>query len=272
MSAHDAPIMSEQVAVPTSRQDAVPTDACSKTHPSLPFSVQVRAPEGHEINKDELGNELEMGHEQNDPTMERPIAASHEAPPEKCKDPGAFTVTCGGPLKPPKLLVELEDKSCIRPVGLLDDLTLHVCDLVVHADFYVLQMRDARSEDLLALILGCPFFFATKPKIDIDTGLSLAFRGKRSNFYIYKDDDCPCTKKPLDIVHTPYLAALSFDLPDKTCCAANEVAMSRVFSQTREDVKANPPDQWRADPRTLLYEYFGQTEGVAEVKFDLTQP
>ncbi|CAM8978617.1 unnamed protein product [Rhodiola kirilowii] len=303
ISEADAPIMSKPDAPLTSTADATRTDAQSRTDPFPLFSMHVRAPEVHMIDKDELGGRLEVRHEQNDPTMERPLATSHDAPPGKSKDPGAFTVTCGvgetlihhclidlgaainampyslyyslklGPLKPPKLLVELGDKSCVRPVGLLKDLTLRVGDLVVPADFYVLQMGDARDDDPLALILGRPFLSATKTKIDMDTGLlSLAFGGKTSDFYIYEDDDRTCAKKPPDIVHTPYLGALSPNLPDETTHSSNEVAMSRVSSPTREDVKANPPDRWRADTSTQLHDNFGQTEGIAEAKFDLTRP
>ncbi|CAM8959068.1 unnamed protein product [Rhodiola kirilowii] len=170
--------------------------------------------------KDEPEGRLEARHEQNDPTMERPLTTSHKAPPGKSKDPGAFTVTCGigeaqihhylmnlgaavnvipyslycslklGPLKPPKLLIKLGDKSCIWPVSLLEDLTLRVGDLVVPSDFYVLQMGDARDDDPPALILGRPFLFTTKTKIDMGIGLlSLTFGGKTSDFYIYGDDD-----------------------------------------------------------------------------------
>ncbi|CAM8991044.1 unnamed protein product [Rhodiola kirilowii] len=238
------------------------------------FSMQVIAPDDHMIDKDGLGSMLEARHERNDPMMERPVAASYEAPPGKSKDPGAFTVTCGvGPLKPPKLLVELRDKSCIRPVGLLEDLTLRVGDLVVPADFYVLQMGDARDDDPPALILGRPFLFATKAKIDMGSGLlSLAYGGKASNFHIYEDVDRPCMKKPPDIVNTSCIGALIPYPPDETGYAAGPVAMLKVSSQTEEDVKANPPDRLRADPSTPLHEDFGQIEGVAEVKFDLTRP
>ncbi|CAM8880170.1 unnamed protein product [Rhodiola kirilowii] len=140
MSEEDAPIMSSP--------DAVPTDACSKTDFFPSFSMQVIAPKDHMVDKDELGGRLEARHEKNKPIMERPLATSHEAPLEKSKDPSAFTVTCGigetqihhclidlgaainaipyslywslnlGPLKPPKLLVELGHKSCVRPIGL----------------------------------------------------------------------------------------------------------------------------------------------------------
>ncbi|CAM8883101.1 unnamed protein product [Rhodiola kirilowii] len=275
----------------------------TKIDPPLSFSMQVRASEEHMIDKDELGGRLEARDELKEPTMERPIATSQEAPTGKCKDPGAFTVTCGigetlihhclidlgaavyampyslycslklGPLKPPKLLIELGDKSCVHPVGLLENLTLCVGDLVVPADFYVLQLGDDRDEDPPTLILRRPFLFAMKTKIDMDTGLlSLAFGGRTSNFYIYEDDDRPCTKKPLDIVNTSYLAALLPDPPGETSCATRSAAMIKVSSQTREDVKANPPDRWGADTSTSLHDDFGQIEGIAEAKFDLTRP
>ncbi|CAM8956589.1 unnamed protein product [Rhodiola kirilowii] len=285
-------LMPEDDAAIMSEQDAVPTDTCSKTDPLPSFSMQVRAPKEHMINKNELGHELEARDELKEPIMEHPLAMSHEAPPGKCKDPGSFTVTCGigetqihhclidlgaainampyllycslklGPLKPPLLLVDLGDKSCVRPVGLLEDLTLRVGDLVVPTDFYVLHMGDARNDDPPSLILGRPFLFATKTMIDMDTCLlSLAFGGRTSNM-----------KKPPDIVHTPFLGAISPYLPNEARHATKEVAMSGMSSQTREDVKANPPDRWRGDTSTPLHDDFGQTEGIAEEKFDLTRP
>ncbi|CAM8960070.1 unnamed protein product [Rhodiola kirilowii] len=272
----------------TSERDAVHIDTHSRTDPSPSFSMQVIAPEDHMIVKDELGGRLEARHELNDPMMERLVSASHEAPLEKSKDPGAFTVTCGigetqihhclidlgaasnampyslycslnlGPLKPPKLLIELGDKSCIRPVGLLEDLTLRVGDLVIPADLYVLQMGDARDDEPPALIWGRPFLFTTKTKIDMGTGLlSLAFSGKILDFYIYRDDDRLCARKPPDIVHTSDLGALAPDLAEETVHTNGPVAMSKVSSPTREYVKANPPDRWRADPSTSLHGNFG---------------
>ncbi|CAM8940692.1 unnamed protein product [Rhodiola kirilowii] len=253
---------------------AISSELEFKTDPSLPFSMQVRAPEKHMIDKDELGDKVEAKDESEKSAMEHPLTTSQEPPLRKCKDPGAFTVTCGvgetqihhclidlgaainaipyllycslklGPLKPPKLLVELGDKSCIRPVGLLEDLTLHVGDLVVPVDFYVLQMGDARNDDPPTLILGRPFLFTTKTKIDMDTGLlSLAFGGKTSNFYIYEDGDHQSTNKPPDIVNTAYLGALLPNPPDETSCAVRPVTMIELSSHTREDVKANPPDR-----------------------------
>ncbi|CAM8885012.1 unnamed protein product [Rhodiola kirilowii] len=219
---------------------------------TIPSSaMQVIASGGHVINKDEPEGRLVARPMQNGPMMRHPLATSHKTPPGKSKDPGAFTVTCGiGETQIPHCLIDLElgDKSCIRPIGLLENLTLRVGDLVVPAEFYVLQMGDARNDDPLAPFLGRPFLFTTKTKIDMDTGLlSLAFGGKISNFYIYGNDDRPCARKPPDIVHTSDLGALVRDLPEETVHTNGPVAMSKVSSPTREYVKANPPDRWRVD-------------------------
>ncbi|CAM8905540.1 unnamed protein product [Rhodiola kirilowii] len=274
----------------------------SETHNSS-YAMQVVAPGGHATDKDELEGILETRPKQNDPIMRQPLATSHKALPGKSKDPGAFTVTCGiseaqihhclidlgaavnvmpyslycslklGPLKPPKLLIELGDKSCTRPDGLLENLTLRVGDLFVPADFYVLQMGDARNDKPPALILGRPFLHTTKTKIDMGKGLlSLAFGGKTSDFYVYEDADRPCTRKPPDIVHTSDLGALVPDLPEQTVHTIGPAAMAKKSSPSREYVKANPPDQWKAESSTSFREDFGQIEGVAGAKYDLTRP
>ncbi|CAM8957546.1 unnamed protein product [Rhodiola kirilowii] len=273
-----------------------------KTHGSS-CAIQVVASEGRMTDKDELEGRLETRLKQNGPMMEHPLATSHEASPGKSKDPGAFTVTCGigeaqihhclidlgaavnvmpyslycslnlGPLKPPKLLIELGDKSCTRHDGLLKNLTLRVGDLFVPADFYVLQMGDARDDKPPALILGRPFLHTTKTKIDMGKGLlSLAFGGKTSDFYVYEDADRPCTRKPPDIVHTSDFGALVPDLPEQTVHTIGPAATAKMSSPSREYVKAKPPDQWRANPSTSFHEDFGQIEGVTGAKYDLTRP
>ncbi|CAM8940473.1 unnamed protein product [Rhodiola kirilowii] len=290
------------LTVGLSEKTTVPGTENVDTHGSSCF-VQVIAPEGYMTHMDELEGRLVTRPTQNDPMMRHPFAMSHEIPPGKSKDSGAFTVTCGigeteiphclidlgaainvmpyslycslklGPLKPPKLLIELGDKSCTRPDGLLENLTLRVGDLVVPADFYVLQMGDSRNNDPPALILGRPFLFSTKTRIDMGTSLlSLAFGGKKSDFYIYGDDDRPCTRKPPDIVHTSDLSALVPDRPEEIMCATGPVAMSKKSSTTREYVKANPPDRWRVEPSTSFHGGLGQIEGAVEAKFNLTRP
>ncbi|CAM8954147.1 unnamed protein product [Rhodiola kirilowii] len=146
--------------------------------------MQVVAPKGHMTEKAEPETRLVVRPTQNDQMMRHAPTASHETPPGKSKDPGAFTVTCGigetqihhclidlgaainvmpyslycslglGPLKPPRLSIELGDRSCVRPTGLLEDLTLRVGDLAIPADFYVLQMGKTRNGEPPGLILG----------------------------------------------------------------------------------------------------------------------
>ncbi|CAM8959856.1 unnamed protein product [Rhodiola kirilowii] len=299
-----APMTLTESAPHTSIAYATQQNSRSTTDAFLSFSMQVSASDKHATDTSNFGaDRLKAMLEQNDPTKEHPPDTSHEAPTEKSKDRGAFTVTCGigetliphclidlgasvnampyalycslklGPLKPPRLLITLEDKSCINPIGLLKDLTVGAGDIIVPADFYVLQMPNARHDEAPTLILGRPFLFATKTKIDMNTcQLSLAFGGKTTDFYIYGDDGCPRTKKPPDIVHEPYLGVLPLKRPDEMMCATRPVAMSKISSPTREYVKANPPDRWRADPSTSLQGNFGQIEEVAEEKFDLTRP
>ncbi|CAM8986905.1 unnamed protein product [Rhodiola kirilowii] len=240
---------------------------------------------------------------QSDPLMRQPLSTGHETPSEKSKDPGAFTVTCGigetqiphclidlgaainvmpyslycslklGSLKPPRLMIELGDRSCTRPDGLLENLTLREGDLLVPADFYVLQMGDSRNDVPPALILGRPFLFSTKTRIDMGTGLlSLAFGGKTEDFYIYGDDDRPCARKPPYIVHTSDFDALVPDLPDQVIHTTGPAAMAKRSSPSREYVKKKPPDHWRAGSSEQLEEHVGRTEGEAEKKYDLTHP
>ncbi|CAM8934060.1 unnamed protein product [Rhodiola kirilowii] len=168
------------------------------------------------------------GNGQNSPTIERAHTSDHEPQPERDKDPGAFTITCGigetqihkclvdlgaavnampsslyyllglGPLKPPRSNIELEDKSCIRPVGELEDVILHVGELVIAADFYVIPTEETCEDDPPTIILGRPFLYTTKARIDVGKGsLSLKFGGKIAHFYI--DKSRPDTKKPPDI-------------------------------------------------------------------------
>ncbi|CAM8987220.1 unnamed protein product [Rhodiola kirilowii] len=247
----------------------------SETHGSS-CVTQVVAPEDCMTDKDELEGRLEMKPKQNGPIMEHPLTTSHEAPPGKSKDPGAFTVTCGiGEAQIHHCLIDLElgDKSCTRPDGLLENLTLRVGDLFVPADFYVLQMGDARDDKPPALILGRPFLHTTKTKIDMGKGLlSLAFGGKTSDFYVYEDADRPCTRKSPDIVHTSDFGALVPDLPEQTVHTIGPAAMAKMSPPSREYVKAKPPDQWRANPSTSFHEDFGHIEGVARAKYDLTRP
>ncbi|CAM8878051.1 unnamed protein product [Rhodiola kirilowii] len=240
---------------------------------------------------------------QNDQITMHSPTASQETPSGKSKDPGAFTVTCGigktqiphylidlgaainvmpyslycsldlGPLKPPRLSIELGDRSCVRPTGLLEDLTLRVGDLAVPADFYVLQMEESRKGEPPGLILGRPFLHTTQTQIDMGIGsLSLSFGGKEADFYVYEDANRPYTRKPPDIVHTSEYDTLVPDPPEQAIQTTKTAAMAKTSSPSRGYVKKKPPDHWRAGPSEHQFEHVGRIEGVAEKKYDLTRP
>ncbi|CAM8923581.1 unnamed protein product [Rhodiola kirilowii] len=262
----------------TVRPDSTITAQGFETNSSS-YAMQVVAPENHETEKAEPEMRLMVRPTQNDQIMRHPPTASHGTPSGKSKDPGAFTVTCGigktqiphclidlgaainvmpyslycslglGPLKPPRLSIELGDKSFVRPTGLLENLTLRVGDLAVPADFYVLQMEKSRKGEPPGLILGRPFLYTTKTQIDMGIGLlSLSFGGKEADFYVYEDANRPCTRKPPDIVHTLEYDTLVPDPPGQAIQTTRPAAMAETPSSSRGYVKKKRSEHWRAEP------------------------
>ncbi|CAM8997563.1 unnamed protein product [Rhodiola kirilowii] len=260
------------------------------------YSMKIIASEDHATQKNKVEKGLEPRNEKNALMTERLLTWNHEAQLEMGKDPGAFTVTCGigkaqihhclidlgaavnvlpyplycslglGPLKPPRLFIELGDKSCIHPVGVLENLMLRVGKLVVPADFYIIQTGDTSEDDPPTLILGWPFLYTTRAKIDISEGLlSLVFGGRISNFRT-------STKKPPDIVNTADLSALVSDQQRETESMTKPAAMVKKSLPTWKNRKAKPPEQWRPDPRTSFHESSGRNETRAAAKFDLSRP
>ncbi|CAM8940361.1 unnamed protein product [Rhodiola kirilowii] len=238
------------------------------------YSMKIIASEDHATKKNKEEKGLKPRNEQDGLITEKLLTWSHEAQLKMSKDPGAFTVTCGigkaqihhclidlgaavnvlpyplycslrlGPLKPPRISLELGDKSCVQPVGVFEDLMLRVEKLVVPTDFYVIPIEESSEDDPPTIILGRPFLYATKARIDMGKGLlSLAFGGKISDFYINDNDGRPGTRKPLDIVHTSDLRTLVSDLPRETVRVARPAAMVKRSSPIWEDRKEKPPEQ-----------------------------
>ncbi|CAM8944409.1 unnamed protein product [Rhodiola kirilowii] len=206
----------EETTEPTKEEPAL-TAKDADIH-GFSYAMQVVAPDSQMTKKAEPELRMVVKPTQNDQMTMHSPTASQETPSGRSKDPGAFTVTCGigktqiphclidlgaainvmpyslycslglGPLKPPRLSIELGDRSCVRPTGLLEDLTLRVGDLAVPADFYVLQMEESRKGEPPGLILGRPFLHTTQTQIDMGIGLlSLSFGGKEADFYVYED-------------------------------------------------------------------------------------
>ncbi|CAM8959670.1 unnamed protein product [Rhodiola kirilowii] len=270
------------------------------------YSMQIIASEDHATQKNKVKKELEPRNGQNGLMTGKLLTWNHETQLEMGKDQGAFTVTYGigkaqihhclidlgaavnvlpyplycslglGPLKPPKLLIELGDKSCVHPVGVLEKLMLRVVKLVIPADFYVIPIGDTNKDDPPTLIIGRPFLFTTRAKIDMSKGsLTLAFGGRISDFYIY-DDGRTNTKKPPDIVNTSDLNALVSDQLREIKSVTRPAAMVKRSSPTWENRKAKPPGQWSPVPSTSSHKSLGRVKARinagAVTKFDLSHP
>jgi len=146
--------------------------------------------------------------------QENVFLASQNKLPEKCKDPGMFTIPCMisgvklekamldlgasinvmpysvytslnlGPLKKTCVVIQLADGSTTYPRGVIEDLLVEVNNLVFPADFYVLDMEN--NNKISQILLGRPFLKTAKTKIDIHSGmLTMESNGRLVNFNIY---------------------------------------------------------------------------------------
>ncbi|CAM8943527.1 unnamed protein product [Rhodiola kirilowii] len=210
----------------------------------------------------------------NGTTIERALTSDHESQPERDKDPGAFTVTCSiglGPLKPPRTNIELGDKSCIRPIGVLEDVILHVGELVVAADFYVIQTEETSEDELPTIILGRPFLYATKARIDVGKGsLSLKFGGKIAYFYI--DNSRTDTKKPPDIIPISDHGTQISDLPRETERVTRLAAMVKGSLPSQKQWKEKTPKPPRSNPGKKSGRVKARINARTVAKFNLSHP
>ncbi|XP_042387373.1 uncharacterized protein LOC121979449 [Zingiber officinale] len=136
------------------------------------------------------------------------VSALFQAMPQKCRDPGVFTIPCKigencfedamvdlgasinvmpkavfqalgiGPLQPTGVVIQLTNRSFAHPVGVIEDVLVKVKELIFPADFYVLDMEGDALSSHVPIILGRPFLKTTKTKIDVHAGtLSMEFGG-----------------------------------------------------------------------------------------------
>ena len=171
--------------------------------------------------------------------------------PQKCKDPGVFTVPCRignlsvpkamldlgasinvlplsvyktigvGPLKKTGVVIQLADKSLVYPQSVLEDVLVQVNQLVFPVDFYVLDMDDDDSPTSTSILLGRPFLKTARTKIDVFSGtLSMEFDGEVITFNIYD-----AMRYPSDVASFNFL-----DIIDVI-----EPATAEVFEVTHSD-------------------------------------
>ncbi|RDY05402.1 hypothetical protein CR513_10770, partial [Mucuna pruriens] len=92
-----------------------------------------------------------------------------------------------GDLEPTKMTIQLENKSVVQPLGVLEDVLVQVNELIFPVDFYVLDMEDETSRKGSTLILGRPFLMSAKTKIDVHAGkLSMQFGDHMVQFNIFE--------------------------------------------------------------------------------------
>ncbi|KAK4380868.1 hypothetical protein Sango_3023800 [Sesamum angolense] len=101
--------------------------------------------------------------------------------PEKCKDPALNLST----LQDTNVIIQLADRSNVRPMGLVEDVLVKVNDLLFPVDFYILKMGVEGVNNPVSILLGRPFMKTAKTKIGVDEGtLSVAFGGEIVKFNI----------------------------------------------------------------------------------------
>ncbi|XP_026378253.1 uncharacterized protein LOC113272661 [Papaver somniferum] len=90
-----------------------------------------------------------------------------------------------GPLKETRIVLELADRSNVYPRGNIEDVLVQVNQLIVPADFVVLEM-DSGSDASIPLLLGRPFMKTAKTVIDVDNGtLTMEFDDEKICFNIF---------------------------------------------------------------------------------------
>ncbi|KAK9143489.1 hypothetical protein Syun_012889 [Stephania yunnanensis] len=91
-----------------------------------------------------------------------------------------------GPLEETGIVIQLADRSVVRPVGVLEDVLVRVNEFVFPADFYVVDMKEESFPNASSVLLGRPFLKTAKTKIDVDDGsLTMEFDGEVIKFNIY---------------------------------------------------------------------------------------
>ncbi|CAH9079808.1 unnamed protein product [Cuscuta epithymum] len=134
--------------------------------------------------------------------------------PEKCNDPGMFTIPCKigdtlfpralldlgasinvipyslykslklGPMHETRVIIQLADRSSIYPKGVVEDVLIKVENLVFPVDFYILEME--ADNQATPILLGRPFLKTSQTKIDVSNGsLTLEFDDQKVEFNIF---------------------------------------------------------------------------------------
>ncbi|XP_057811492.1 uncharacterized protein LOC131025718 [Salvia miltiorrhiza] len=142
-------------------------------------------------------------------------AAIKKELPAKCKDPSMFSLPIyigdtriehamcdlgasinvmpltvsnsfsGVELVDTRVVIQLADRSCVHPEGLLKNVLVSVNNFVYPADFYVVRMSGVQSQGSSGVLLGRPFLRTAKSIIDVSNGtICLDYHGEKYTFSI----------------------------------------------------------------------------------------
>ena len=75
-----------------------------------------------------------------------------------------------GPLEETGIIIQLADRSNIRPKGIVEDVLVQIENLVFLADFYVIEMGHDVSPNSTPILVGRPFLKTAQTKIDVHNG------------------------------------------------------------------------------------------------------
>jgi hypothetical protein len=90
-----------------------------------------------------------------------------------------------GPFLSSNISIQLVDRSCVQPLGVVEDVLVNVGELTFTVDFYVLTMD--HDYNAVPILLGRPFLKIAGDKINVATGaLTFEFDGSVIDYNIYE--------------------------------------------------------------------------------------
>ncbi|XP_042065506.1 uncharacterized protein LOC121809019 [Salvia splendens] len=92
------------------------------------------------------------------------------------------------------IMIQLADRSCIHPEGILEDVIVKVNDFLYPAEFFVIKMTEPAAKESSGVLLGRSFLSTASTIIDVRNGkINLDFNGEQFTFNIDK-----AMKRPAD--------------------------------------------------------------------------
>ncbi|KAL1563931.1 hypothetical protein AAHA92_06348 [Salvia divinorum] len=94
-----------------------------------------------------------------------------------------------------KVVIQLADRSCIHPEGVIENVIVKIHNYLYPADFHVIKMAEPMSAGSGRVLLGRPFLRTAKTIIDVSDGtICLDYHGEKYTFSIDE-----AMKKPMDV-------------------------------------------------------------------------